>query len=90
MYEVVGSKGATVADLWEISGSKGGWNFKFKRHFNDWEMEVVQNFMSIMNSRSYRPQLSDKLCWKETNSGSYSVKSYFNLLEGRRLRCLSR
>ena len=44
---------------------------------------MVQNFLSIMNSRSCRPQLSDKLWWKETNSDSYSVKSYFDLLEGR-------
>ena len=56
----------------------------FKRHFNDWEMEVVQNFLSIMNSRSCHPQLRDKLWWKETKSGSYSVKSCFDLLEGRR------
>ena len=37
-----------------------------------------------MNSRSCHPQLCDKLWWKETKSGSYSVKSYFDLLEGRR------
>ena len=84
MYDVVGSKGARVADLWEISRSKGGWNFMFERHFNDWEMEVVQNFLSIMNSKSCRPQLCDKLWWKETKSDSYSVKSCFDLLEGRR------
>ena len=45
---------------------------------------MVQNFLSIMNSRSRRPQLSDKLWWKKTKSGSYSVKSCFDLLEGRR------
>ena len=84
LYEVAGSKGARVADLWEISGSKDGWNFRFERHFNDWEMEVVQNFLSIMNSKSCRPRLSDKLWWTETKSGSYSVKSCFDLLEGRR------
>ena len=61
LYDVAGSKGAMVADLLEISGSKGGWNFMFKRHFNDWEMEVVQNFLSIMNSRRCCPQLCDKL-----------------------------
>ena len=69
------SKGGRVADLSENLGSKGGWNFRFERHFNDWEMEVVQNFLSIMNSRSCRPQPSDKLWWKETKSGSYFVKS---------------
>ena len=44
---------------------------------------MVQNFLSIMNSRSCRSQLNDKLWWKETNSDSYSIKSYFDRLEGR-------
>ena len=63
---------------------KGGWNFRFERHFNDWELEVVQNFLSIMNSRSCSPQLRNKLWWKETKSGSYFVMSCFDLLESRR------
>ena len=44
---------------------------------------MVQNFLSIMNY-SCHPQLCDKLWWKETKSGSYSIKSCFDLLEGRR------
>ena len=51
---------------------------------NDWEMEVVQNFLSTMDSRSYSPQFKDKLWWKETKSGCYSIKSCFDLLEGGR------
>ena len=45
---------------------------------------MVQNFLSLMNSRSFCPQLCDKLWWKETKFGSYYVKSCFDLLEGRR------
>ena len=45
---------------------------------------MVQNFLSTMDSRSCCPQFNDKLWWKETKSGSYSVKSCFDLLEGGR------
>ena len=45
---------------------------------------MVLNFLSTMDSRSCSPQFKDKLWWKETKSGSYSVKSCFDLLEGGR------
>ena len=61
LNDVTGSKGAKVADLKEISRSKGGWNFKFERHFNNKEMEVVQIFLGTINSKSCSPQLRDKL-----------------------------
>ena len=35
LYEVASSKGDKVADLWEVTGTGGGWNFRFERHFND-------------------------------------------------------
>ena len=35
LYEVAISKGAKVAELWEVTGTRGGWNFRFERHFND-------------------------------------------------------
>ena len=35
LYEVASSKGDMVANLWEVTGTGGGWNFRFERHFND-------------------------------------------------------
>ena len=35
LYEVGSLKGAKVADLWEVTGTGGGWNFRFERYFND-------------------------------------------------------
>ena len=42
LYDMASSNGERVADLWVISGSEGGWNFNFGRHFHDWELEEVQ------------------------------------------------
>ena len=64
--------------------SGGGWNLKFERHFNDWEMEEVQKFICIVNSKNLRPQSRGKLRWKETKDGIFTVKSSFDLLEGGR------
>ena len=65
--DVAGSKGARVVDLWETTWPRGGWNFSFERHFNDWELEAVQSFLCTVNSRSIKPHIKDKLCWKEAS-----------------------
>ena len=59
------SKGARVVDLWVVSGSGGGWNFSFGRHFHDWELEEVQGFLGTVNSQSISLNLSDRIWWKE-------------------------
>ena len=81
-YEAIASKVAKVVELWEGMGSGGGWNFKFERLFNDWEMEEVQRFMITVNSKTLRFHSSDRLRWKETKDGIFTVKSSFDLLEG--------
>ena len=82
LYRVASSKGARVADLWVVSGSGGGWNFSFGRHFHDWELEEVQVFLGTVNSQSISPNLSDRIWWKEAKNGSFSIKTCFDLLEG--------
>ena len=81
LYSIASSKGARVADLWVFSGSEGGWNFSFGRHFHDWELEEIQGFLCIVNSKSINPNLSDRLWWKEAKNGSFSIKTCFDLLE---------
>ena len=77
-------EGVRVADLWVILGSKGGWNFSFRRHFHDWELEEVQGFLCPVNSKSINPNLNDRLWWKEAKNGSFSIKTYFDMLESGR------
>ena len=31
----IGSKGASVKDVWRPVGEQGGWDLHFERHFND-------------------------------------------------------
>ena len=39
LYAIVASKGAKVGEVWETTGDGGGWNLRFIRPFNDWELE---------------------------------------------------
>ena len=44
----------------------------------------MQGFLGTVNSQSISLNLSDRIWWKEAKNGSFSVKSSFDLLEGRR------
>ena len=84
LYEVASFKGAKVTELWEVTGMGGGWNFRFERHFNDWELEEAQRFICIVSTKSLSPLSNDRLRWNGAKDSMFSVKSSDDLLEGGR------
>ena len=44
VYIAAASKQENVAEIWDHSDVMGGWNPRFLRSFNDWELEIVYNF----------------------------------------------
>ena len=93
LYDIAGSKGAKVAEVWEISGGSGAWNPRFFRSLNDWEIEQVQNFIGLTNNKRIFPQKKDQLVWKgdillsllikkKKKKGQFTVKAYCNSQEG--------
>lgn len=60
LYDLAGNKGARVVDLW-VAGS---WDFGFDRHFNDWELASVQQFLSVVGQNSLNLLISDKFFGK--------------------------
>lgn len=46
--------------------TEGGWNFRFQRPFNDWEIDLVQNLSHLVSSKSLEPHSVDRLYWKKS------------------------
>ena len=84
LYEVASSKGDMVADLLEINGTEGGWNFRFERHLNDWELEEAQRFICTVSTKSLNPLSVNRIWWNGENDGMFSVKSSYDLYDGGR------
>ena len=82
LYEVASSKGAKVAELWEVTWTGGGWNFRFERHFNDWELEEAQRFLRTVSTKSLSPLSNGRLKWNGVKIGMFLVKFSYDLLEG--------
>ena len=72
-----------AAYLWGVDqGVLGAWDPKFLRSFNDREMDAIHAFIDLTSNNSITPMLKDKMVWKGANSGCFTVKAYFRLLEG--------
>ena len=81
LFDLAVSKDARVADCWDSMGEVGGWNPRFLRPFNDWEVEEVERLLLIIQGKRLNADLEDRMVWNETKDGIFSVKSCFNSLD---------
>ena len=51
LYAMVASKGPKVGEVWDTTRGEGGWNPRFIRPFNDWEMEEMRRLISLISSK---------------------------------------
>ena len=70
-----------MAELWQHSNEGGGWNPNFLRPLNDWEIVIVEPFLARLQDKVVEEGKEDKVCWVETKSGTFSVKSLYASLE---------
>ncbi|KAL6327673.1 hypothetical protein AAG906_022613 [Vitis piasezkii] len=70
-----------------VMGSFGeeGFGVLVSRPFNDWEVEEVERLLLSIRGRRLNPLLEDRMLWKETSNGIFSVKSLYNDLASRRV-----
>ena len=45
------SKGAKVGEVLDTTRGEGGWNLRFIRPFNNWEMEEIQRLISLVSNK---------------------------------------
>ena len=64
---------------------EGAWSPRFSRPFNDWEVEEVERLLLTIRGVRLIPLVEDRMLWKETSNGIFSVKSLYNDLASRRV-----
>lgn len=73
-----------MLDLWEDSRKEGHWNPSFSRHFNNWELDIVETFFSGLLEKSIRKK-ENNVIWKVSKKGVFSINSFYMALEFKRL-----
>ena len=72
-------KNATMEEMWDQNFGQGGWNLRFLRDFNDWDLDMVGNLLLAL--RGHRITMEEDLVfWKEGRNGQFSVKKAYSLL----------
>ncbi|RVW29336.1 hypothetical protein CK203_109097 [Vitis vinifera] len=72
-------RNATVEEMWDQNFGQGGWNLRFLRDFNDWELDTVGNLLDVL--REHRVTLEkDSVFWKEGRDGLFRVKKAYSVL----------
>ncbi|WKA12713.1 hypothetical protein VitviT2T_030072 [Vitis vinifera] len=79
LFNVAAQKSATVGELWDQNAGQGGWNLRFFRSFNDWELALVDELLQIL--RNQRITLEEDLAlWKGGKNGKFGFKDAYGLL----------
>ena len=61
-------------------GSPREWNLSFGQSFNDWELDQVMAFFSLIHSHIPKGETVDKLRWRLNRKGVFDSRSYFHVL----------
>ena len=79
LYSLASNKEASIADNFDsVSGSRQ-WNICFLRSLNDWEVEDLASFYSLLYSYSLGGE-ADKIWWVLNRKGKFEVRSFYNIL----------
>ena len=66
--------------MWCSIEGGGNWSPHFSIQFNDWEMDEVCRFFLGLNGKRVQQVVEDRVLWRETKCGKFSVKSLYKSL----------
>ncbi|KAJ9686353.1 hypothetical protein PVL29_015315 [Vitis rotundifolia] len=79
LSDLAANRNATVGDVWDQNSRFGGWNLRFLRAFNDWEMHLVADLLQVLSSQRVNLE-EDSVSWKESKNGQFGAKKAYSLL----------
>ena len=60
-------------------GNQGGWNLRFIRPFNDWEMEETRRLIDLISSKKKFYGERDRIFWLVDKKGQYTDRANYSL-----------
>ena len=82
LYEFSQNQNDTVAAVLvpQGLGQPQVWNVLFGRDCNDWEMDQVAAFFSLLHSHTPRGEEVDKLVWGPSRKGIFASRTFYQVL----------
>ena len=79
LFAATAQRNTTVGDMWDQNSSQGGWNLRFIRGFNDWELDMVGKLLQILRSQRITSE-EDSVFWKGGKNGMFGIKEAYGLM----------
>ncbi|RVW46613.1 Transposon TX1 uncharacterized 149 kDa protein [Vitis vinifera] len=81
LFAISRAKDAWVSEVWNPDGVGDGWTPLFSKALNDWEIEMMEQFILKIQAFKVQRENEDKMVWTASRSGVFSVKSLYFTLE---------
>ena len=75
LFSIASNKEASIADNVDLLSGSHQWNVSFLRLLNDWEVDDLVSFHSLLFSHNLDGGV-DKIWWVPDRKGKYAVKSF--------------
>ncbi|RVW95894.1 LINE-1 reverse transcriptase-like [Vitis vinifera] len=79
LYVVAAHRNATMGEIWDQNPSQGGWNLRFFRDFNNWELDLVGELLQALRGQRITLE-EDSVFWKGGKNRQFGVKNAYSLL----------
>jgi hypothetical protein len=79
LYNLASNKEALIADNFDSLSGSFQWNVSFLRSLNDWEVEDLASFYSLLYSYNLGGGV-DKIWWVPNRKGKFEVRSFYNVI----------
>ena len=71
--------------MWTQSNERCVWTPRYSRRLNDLQIEVLEGFLFRLKGKVVIGDIKDNVIWLKTKGGTFSVKSFYFILELKRL-----
>jgi hypothetical protein len=78
LYSLASNKEASIADNHELMIESHQWNASFLHSLNDWEVEDLASFYSLLYSYMLGGR-ADKIWWVPSRKKKFEVRSFYNI-----------
>jgi hypothetical protein len=78
LYSLASNKEVSIANNHESMIRSHQWNVSFLRSLNDWEVEDLASFYSLLYSYMLGGE-ADKIWWVLSRKGKFEVRSFYNI-----------
>jgi hypothetical protein len=79
LYSLASNKEASIVDDFDSLSRSRQWTFSFLRPLNNWEVEDLASFYSLLYSYKLGGGV-DKIWWVLNRNGKFKVRSFYNSL----------